>query len=168
MSESNLTARQPLRVPYHVIQATTIVGLAMVPFLYVAATVGFEPATLRTKDAELTTEPSRPTNTPTPAHFPAHFSPSANPLYPTILRFNTSSHYLFQVLQPIHISITAPCLWNGLPPELHTFIFLSHHRKITHHHLLLVPLSITHSKWKHHLFNYSFLTHSRPRRRLNN
>src|SRR6218665_581244 len=37
------------------LQATASEGLAKSP--YVAARVGFEPSTLRTKDAELTTEP---------------------------------------------------------------------------------------------------------------
>ena len=46
LQESNLTAKQPHRAPHHVIQATTIEGLAQVP--YVAARVVFEPAILRT------------------------------------------------------------------------------------------------------------------------
>ena len=44
LQELNLTARQPHRVPHHVIQAITSEGLAQGP--YVVARVGFEPATL--------------------------------------------------------------------------------------------------------------------------
>ena len=40
-------------------QATASAGLAQVP--YVAARVGFKPATLRTKGDESTNEPPRPT-----------------------------------------------------------------------------------------------------------
>jgi len=43
LQESDLTARQPHRAPHHVIQATTSEGLAQGP--YVAARVGFKPAT---------------------------------------------------------------------------------------------------------------------------
>ena len=47
--ESNLTTtRQPLRVPHHVMQATTSEGLAK--GRYVAANVGFEPATFQTQN----------------------------------------------------------------------------------------------------------------------
>ena len=55
LQELNLTARQPRRVPHHVLQATTSEGLAQGP--YVAAKMGFEPATLRMQGTELTTEP---------------------------------------------------------------------------------------------------------------
>ena len=56
LQESNLTAKQPRRAPHHVIQATMrSEGLAQCP--YVAARAGFEPATLRTEDTELTIEP---------------------------------------------------------------------------------------------------------------
>jgi len=50
LQESNLTTRQPRRVSYHVIQATTVEEwLAQSPYL--AAWVGFEPATLRIQGA---------------------------------------------------------------------------------------------------------------------
>src|SRR6218665_2986154 len=58
------------------------------------------------------------------------------------------------------ISITAPRLWNDLPPDLRTIsspppLSLS----ITRHHLHLPPLSVTprafHSKLKSHLFDRS-------------
>ena len=61
LQESNLTARQPLRTPHHIIQATTSEGLAQGP--YVVARVWFEPATLRMQGRELTTEPLRPSYT---------------------------------------------------------------------------------------------------------
>ena len=48
-------ARQPRRAPHHIIQATMSEGIAQGP--YIAAKVGFEPATLQTQDTELTTEP---------------------------------------------------------------------------------------------------------------
>src|SRR6218665_1048158 len=58
LQESNLTTRQPHWAPNHVRQATTSEGLAQV--LYVAARIGFEPATLRMQGTELTTGPPRP------------------------------------------------------------------------------------------------------------
>jgi len=53
LRELNLTARQPRRVPFIVIQSTTSEVLAQGP--YVMASVEFEPVTL-----PLTTEPTRP------------------------------------------------------------------------------------------------------------
>ena len=50
LQESNLATRQPRRPPYHGIQATTSEGLAQGP--YVAARVGFEPATFHTEGTE--------------------------------------------------------------------------------------------------------------------
>src|SRR6218665_855493 len=59
------------------------------------------------------------------------------------------------------ISITAPRLWNDLPPELRTiFSPPPPSLPITRHHLHLPPLSVTprtfHSKLKSHLFNLSY------------
>src|SRR6218665_3828754 len=58
------------------------------------------------------------------------------------------------------ISVTAPRLWNDLPPELRTFSSPPPPSlPITRHHLHLPPLSVTprtfHSKLKSHLFNLS-------------
>ena len=50
-----LAARQPSRVPHHVILATTSEGLAQGP--YKAARVGFEPTTFRTEGTKTTTQP---------------------------------------------------------------------------------------------------------------
>jgi len=47
LQELNLTARQPRREPHHAIQATVSGGLAQGP--YVAARMGFEPATFHTE-----------------------------------------------------------------------------------------------------------------------
>src|SRR6218665_1642458 len=59
------------------------------------------------------------------------------------------------------ISITAPRLWNDLPPELRTVSSPPPPSlPITRHHLHLPPLFVTprafHSKLKSHLFNYSY------------
>ena len=58
LQEENLTARQPRRAPRSIIQAIRGEGLAQ--GLYLAARMGFEPVTLRTKDTDLSTEPPRP------------------------------------------------------------------------------------------------------------
>ena len=58
LQESNLTARQPRRVPYHDIHSPTSEGLAQGSYL--AARMGFKPATLDAQGAELTAEPPRP------------------------------------------------------------------------------------------------------------
>jgi len=50
LQESNLIAKQPRRVPHHVIQATASEGLAQGP--YMVAKVGFEPATLLIEGTE--------------------------------------------------------------------------------------------------------------------
>ena len=82
LQESNLTARQPRTAPHHVIQITAIEGLVQGP--YVAATVKFEPAILRKKGAELTTQPPLLANKllqsqPTFYHQPTHSSrPTSN------------------------------------------------------------------------------------------
>ena len=47
LQESNLAASQPGRVPHHIMQATASEGLAQ--GAYVAARLGFEPATFRTE-----------------------------------------------------------------------------------------------------------------------
>ena len=47
LQELNLTARQPRREPHHAIQATVSGGLAQGP--YVAARMGFKPATFHTE-----------------------------------------------------------------------------------------------------------------------
>ena len=49
LQKFNLAARQPRRLPDHVVQATTIEGLAQGP--YVAAS-GIEPATFRTEGTD--------------------------------------------------------------------------------------------------------------------
>src|SRR6218665_3983690 len=59
------------------------------------------------------------------------------------------------------LSITAPRLWNDLPPELRTISSPPlPSLPITRHHLHLPPLSVTprtfHSKLKSHLFNLSY------------
>ena len=72
-------------------------------------------------------------------------------LYPTILmshHFSTPSHFSPHVLQPSHISITAPRRWNNesndLPPEPCTISLPSPLLlPITIHHLYPAPLSIT-------------------------
>ena len=58
LQELNLITRQPRSAPHHIIQATTSEGLAQGP--YMAARVGFEPATNRTKVTESNTEPPCP------------------------------------------------------------------------------------------------------------
>ena len=50
LQESNLTAWQPRRAPHHIIQATTSERLAHRP--YVAARLGFEPATLQKQNTK--------------------------------------------------------------------------------------------------------------------
>src|SRR6218665_2208746 len=60
-----------------------------------------------------------------------------------------------------YISITAPRLWNDLPPELRTISLPPPPSlPIARHHLHLPPLSVTprtfHSKLKSHLFNLSY------------
>src|SRR6218665_4093631 len=59
------------------------------------------------------------------------------------------------------ISVTAPRLWNDLPPELRTFSLPPPSSlQIIKHHLQHAPLSVTpwafHSKLKSHLFKLSF------------
>src|SRR6218665_546191 len=59
------------------------------------------------------------------------------------------------------ISITAPRLWNDLPPELRTISSPPPPSLlIARHHLHLPPLSVSprafHSKLKSHLFNLSY------------
>src|SRR6218665_3527438 len=62
-----------------------------------------------------------------PAHLPSRaFHHPANPLYPIILLshpFSIPGHLSSHVLRKSHrgLSVTAPCLWNDLPPELRTF-----------------------------------------------
>ena len=58
LQKSNLTARQARRALYHIVQATMSEGLPQGP--YVAAKVGFEPATLSMQGTELTTTPPCP------------------------------------------------------------------------------------------------------------
>ena len=73
------------------------------------------------------------------------------------------------------ISISAPRLWNDLPPEFRSFSVPSSSFLITHHNLPQAPLSITprafHSKLKTLLFTISYPistdpppSNSRPRR----
>src|SRR6218665_887455 len=74
-----------------------------------------------------------------PAHLPSRaFHHSANPLYPIILLshpFSTPGHLSSYALQKSHI-VTAPRLWNDLPPELRTFSLPppSSLQIIKHHH----------------------------------
>src|SRR6218665_139440 len=76
---------------------------------------------------------------------------------PTLSRPPVPSHLMFSNRA---ISITAPRLWNDLPPELRTFSLPppSSLQIIKHHHH--APLSVTprafHSKLKSHLFKLSF------------
>src|ERR1043165_2320269 len=73
------------------------------------------------------------------------------------------------------ISITAPRLWNDLPPEFQTFSVPPPSSSITHHHLpqalLSIPPKAFHSKLKFLLFNNSYpdstehlSSNSRPKR----
>src|SRR6218665_3269214 len=76
----------------------------------------------------------------------------------TLSRPPVTSHLTFS---EIAISVTAPRLWNDLPPELSTFSLPppSSLQSIKHH-LHHAPLSVTprafHSKLKSHLFKLSF------------
>src|SRR6218665_3310781 len=72
--------------------------------------------------------------------------------------FSTPGHFSSHVFQPSHIN---HCLWNDLPPELHTISSPPPPSlPITRQHLHLPPLSVTprtfHSKLKSHLFNLSY------------
>src|SRR6218665_2826130 len=76
----------------------------------------------------------------------------------TLSRPPVTSHIMFSNRA---ISITAPRLWNDLPPELRTISSPPPPSlPITRHHLHLPPLSVTprtlHSKLKSHLFNLSY------------
>jgi len=51
LQELNLTTRQPLKAPHHVIQAIASEGLAQGP--YVVARVGFEPPTLQMQGTDI-------------------------------------------------------------------------------------------------------------------
>src|SRR6218665_1783760 len=77
-----------------------------------------------------------------------HLSPFLDPPVTSHLMFSNRA-----------ISITAPRLWNDLPPELRS-ISSPPPPSITKHHLHLPPLSVTprafHSKLKSHLFNHSY------------
>src|SRR6218665_1935665 len=72
------------------------------------------------------------------------FHHSANPLYPIFLLshpFSTSGHLSSSKRA---ISVTAPRLWNDLPPELRTFSLPPPSSfQIIKHHLHHAPLSVT-------------------------
>src|SRR6218665_3439790 len=76
----------------------------------------------------------------------------------TLSRPSVTSHLMFSKRA---ISITAPRLWNDLPPQLRTISSPPPPSfPITRHHLHLPPLSVPprafHSKLKSHLFNHSY------------
>src|SRR6218665_741136 len=82
-----------------------------------------------------------------PAHLPSRaFHHSANPLYPIILLshpFSTPGHLSSHRLtfSKRAISVTAPRLWNDLPPELRTFSLPPPSSlQIIKHHLHHAPL----------------------------
>lgn len=80
-----------------------------------------------------------------PAHLPSRIFTIKKPALPGHLlpqSFSTPSHYSSQVFQP-NMSITAPRLWNYLPPELHTFSVPPPSLSISNHHLHPTSLSIT-------------------------
>src|SRR6218665_2322589 len=100
-----------------------------------------------------------------PPVFPAHILFTIQPTRSTrssssltLSRPPVTSHFMFSNRA---ISITGPCLWNDLPPELRTISSPPPPSlPITGHHLHLPPLSVTprafHSKLKSYLFKHSY------------
>src|SRR6218665_2037011 len=103
-----------------------------------------------------------------PAHLPTQtFHHPANPHYPILLLLTRSRPPVTTTLKFSNraISLTAPRIWNDLPPELRAFPVRSPSLKITHHHPL-ASLSVTHkvfhSKLKCNRFKYSYPHSSHP------